>query len=90
MNDLGHSLAQTSIKDEPKYSPPNGLSSLDQNICTQSKAAPITPQSTLIQLLTTNCHRNERKKELPPNIGFNEADIDNGMSFCYRMMYSLT
>lgn len=79
MNDLGHSFAQTSIKDEPKYSTHNEQSMLDETFCNSSETVPITSQSALVQLLTTNRQLNSIKREFQPSdVGFAQSDIDNG------------
>ena len=84
MNDLGQSLAQTSIKDEPRQSFQNDRTMLDQSSYTTSNitASSASNQSALVQLLTANRQLNPVKREDHQNsLGFTGYDINDGTSF---------
>ena len=84
VSDLGHSLSQTSIKDEPKQKSQNDRSVMDQSSYTTSHTIPssVSSQSALVQLLTTNRQLNSARAEDHHNgAGFAECDVNHGRFF---------
>ena len=96
MNDLGHSLAQTTIKDEPRHNFQGDRLMVDQNSFSGINTCPTASQSALVQLLTTNRQLSPfRKDDQQNHVGFNQSEIDNGnfshmlyfVRFCLHYVY---
>jgi len=80
VSDLGHSLSQTSIKDEPRHKNQNDQSVMDQSSHANSHTTPssVSSQSALVQLLTTNRQFHSVKEEDHHNgAGFAACDVDH-------------
>ena len=76
MTDLGHSLAQTTIKDEPKYSILRDQPKVEQKSSSINSPSPVSSQSTLVQLLTSNSKPTAVKTEPDDNIALSDADME--------------
>ena len=76
MTDLGHSLAQTTIKDEPRYSILRDQPKDEQKSSSINSPSPVSPQSTLVQLLTSNSKPTAVKTEPDDNIALSDADME--------------
>ena len=88
MSDLGNTLAQTSIKDEPQQNFQTDPSLMDQSSYTTSKINPssLSSQSTLVQLLTASRQLNSIKGEdNQSNFGFTGCNMNDGMCFVFNL-----
>eukprot|EP00795_Rhopilema_esculentum_P014108 gene14108-5099_t len=76
MTDLGHSLAQTTIKDEPKFNILRDQPKVEQKSSSINSPSPVSSQSTLVQLLTSNSKPTAVKTEPDDNIALSDADME--------------
>ena len=85
MTELDHSFAQTTIKDEPKFTAAtDNQAKIEQRPSVKSNpnSAAVTSQSALVKLLTANSPMNTIKTEPEPeNFGFDEAEMQYRKSF---------
>ena len=85
ITELDHSFAQTTIKDEPKFTTvTDNQVKIEQrpSVSSNPNSAAVTSQSALVKLLTTNSPMNAVKTEPEPeNFGFDEAEMQ------YRKYY---
>ena len=89
MTELDNSFAQTTIKDEPKFTAvTDNQVKIEQrpSVTSNQNSAAVTSQSALVKLLTTNSPMTSVKTEPEPeNFEFDEAEMQYRKSyfFCF-------
>ena len=90
MTELDNSFAQTTIKDEPKFTAvTDNQVKIEQrpSVTSNQNSAAVTSQSALVKLLTTNSPMTSVKTEPEPeNFEFDEAEMQYRKSYFFAFV----